>query len=170
MCTVRRSQSRSGIFLNPPCSARSARYSCTSASCEGERGLRVAPGPGLRAETAGGREKCKGSGGPPAGSAPSDASDELLALAAATRNAIRNMRNDYQTLLHQSSQALARLEDDEEVELTPRLRLAVRQLLIEREILANLLNAHPNLRQEAGQLRISAEETFPEESSSEDEL
>ena len=95
--------------------------------------------------------------------------DELLALAVATRNAVRNMRNAYQTLLHQSSQALARLEDDEEVELIPRLRLAVRQLLVEREILANLLNSHPNLRQEAGQLRISADETFPEESSGEDE-
>jgi hypothetical protein len=89
--------------------------------------------------------------------------DELLALAAATRNTIRNMRDDYFKLMRQSDDTLARLEDDDEsLHLVPRMRLAVRNLLVEREVLANLLNAHPTLRQGAGQLRIAAEETYPE--------
>jgi hypothetical protein len=94
--------------------------------------------------------------------------DQLPALAIATRNSVRNLRDDYRRLVQQSERALSRLEDDE-LDLVPRLRLAVRQLLVERETLANLLTAPPRLRQEAGRLRVASEDTYPEVGSSEDE-
>ena len=96
--------------------------------------------------------------------------EELLALAAATRDTIRNMRDDYLRLMRQSDDALARLEDDDErLHLVPRMRMAVRNLLVEREVLANLMNVHPHLREEVGQLRVAAEETYPDVDSSDDE-
>ena len=93
--------------------------------------------------------------------------DELLAQVSTIRNTVRNMRDDHFNFMRALDDALARSEDDESLDMVPRVRTAVRNLIIEREVLARLLNAHPTLRHEAGDLRIDAEDTFLEASDDE---
>ena len=77
---------------------------------------------------------------------------------------------DYRASMRRCNRALSRLEDlDEELGFMPCLRSTVRQLLVERNILANLLNAHPRMRREAGRLREAAEDTYPELGTSDEE-
>ena len=92
---------------------------------------------------------------------------ELLVEIAEFRATLRNMRRGHSNFMRALDDALARSEDDDGLDMVPRVRLVVRNLIVEREILATLLSAHPELRDEAGLLRVDAEDTFPEVSDDE---
>jgi hypothetical protein len=87
---------------------------------------------------------------------------ELLVEIAGLRATLRNMNRGHSNFMRALDDALARSEDDDGLDMVPRVRMLVRNLMIERETLAMLLSAHPTLREEAGRLRIDAEDTFPE--------
>ena len=87
-------------------------------------------------------------------------------MALATRRAAAQMA----TTLERGARALLRLHDVDDVNgFVPSLRTAVRNLVIERNIVANLLNRHPRLRREVYDLRLAAEDTCPELETSDEE-